>query len=189
MKKTNERSGDLDDNRIIYVKGAFNEEMAQNIFEKLISLELKDPNKDILMIIDSYGGYCHSYTAIHDLIKLSRCDVATLCVGKAMSCGQLLLMSGTKGKRFATENARVLVHELSAGAWGKLTDLEIDINEHREMQKILEKLIKKYSGLKKKKIQELMSRDSFMSVKEAKELGIIDHVVKTHKDLYKRINI
>jgi ATP-dependent Clp protease protease subunit len=152
-------------------------------------MEIKNPNKDILMIIDSYGGYCHSYLAIHDAIKMSRCNVATFCIGKAMSCGQMLLMSGTKGKRFASKNSRILVHEVSSYTWGKLTDMEIDINETKEVQRIMEGLIREYTGLTKAKIRKLMKRDSFLSAEEALELGIIDHIVEDHKDLYKRIKL
>jgi len=189
MGKSEEKSGSLEDNRIIYVNGLFDEDMTKDIFEKIIALELKNPNKDILIVLDSYGGHCHSFLAIHDAMKLCRCDIATFCIGKAMSCGQMLLMSGTKGKRFASKHSRVLVHELSAVAWGKLADMEIDVSEHKEVQKIMDKLIVKHTGLSKSKIKKLMQRDSYMSAKEAKQLGLIDHVVKSNKDLYKRINL
>jgi ATP-dependent Clp protease protease subunit len=184
-----EGSSSLEDNRIIYVSGEFNEDMTKNVFEKLISLEKKSPNKDILLIIDSYGGYCHSFLAIHDAIRMSRCDVSTFCIGKAMSCGQMTLMSGTKGKRFASPNARILVHELSAEVWGKLTDMEIDINEHKTVQKIMEGMFEEYTGLTKAKVKKLMQRDSFLSAEEAKEMGIIDDIIKCNKDLYKRIKL
>jgi ATP-dependent Clp protease protease subunit len=186
MAKTD---ANLENNRIIHIQGTFNEEMASKVLENIISMEMKDPTKDILLVIDSFGGYLHSFIAIHDAIKLSRCDISTLCIGKAMSCGQLLLMSGTKGKRFSTENSRILVHELSSATWGKLTDMEIDIKESKELRKLMNVLMKKYTSLSQKKIDKLMARDSFMSAKEAKKLGIIDHVVKNNKDLYKRINL
>lgn len=182
-------NGDLVENRIIHIQGTFDEDMAHKVLEDLIKMEMKDPTKDILLIIDSFGGYLHSFIAIHDAIKMSRCEIATLCIGKAMSCGQLLLMSGTKGKRFSSPNSRILVHELSSMTWGKLSDMEIDINESKELQKLMNKLIRKYTGLDNEEIQELMQRDSFMSAKEAKVLGIIDHIVETNKDLYKRISI
>lgn len=179
----------LEDNRIIYVNGMFDEDMAKGVFEKIISLEIKNPNKDILIIVDSYGGACHSFLALHDMINLCRCNIATFCVGKAMSCGQMLLMCGTKGKRFASKNSRILVHELSSVTYGKLTDMEIDINECKEMKKILDNIFKEQTGLSSKKINKLMERDSFMSAEEAKDLGIIDHIVSSNHDLYKRINL
>ena len=188
MEKAENKEG-LEENRIIYVNGAFNEEMTKNLFEKIVSLEIKNPSKDILLIIDSYGGSCHSYLAIKDLIDLTRCDVATLTIGKAMSCGQLLLMSGAEGKRFASKHSRILVHEVSAFTFGKLTDMEIDVNEGKEIQRIIEEIIGEKTNLSKQRIKKLMERDSFLSAYEAKELGLIDHVVETHKDIYKRINL
>jgi ATP-dependent Clp protease protease subunit len=190
MAKIEQKKGsNSEDNRIIYVKGCFDEDMVKRVFESLIKYETSDPTKDILMIIDSYGGFAHSFLAIHDYIKMMRCDVATVCFGKAMSCGQLLLMSGPQGKRFAAPNSRILVHEVSSGTFGKLTDMEIDINESKKIQKTAERLIKSYTKLNKKEIKKLMERDSFLSAKEAKKIGIVDHVVKTHKDLYKRLNL
>ena len=189
MKKELDSLDNLEKNRIIYVNGEFNEDMSKEIFTSLIKYETSDATKDILMIIDSYGGEVYSFLAIYDYIQLMKCDVATLVVGKAMSCGQLLLMSGTKGKRFATQNARILMHELSLGSWGKLTDVEIDVKEGKELQKIIERLIKEQTDLSKKEVKKFMERDSFMSAKELKKCGAIDHVVKKHKDLYKHLNL
>ena len=121
--------------------------------------------------------------------NLSRCDIATVCTGKAMSCGQMLLMSGTKGKRFATPNSRILIHEISHITYGKLSDMEIDINEDKEVQKIWEGLIVEYTKIKKSEIRELMKRDSYLSAKEAKDYGIIDHIIEKPSDLYKRITL
>ena len=188
-KELDKKGTDLEDNRIIYVNGEFNEDMAKEIFQSLIKYETSDSTKDILMIIDSFGGQVYSFLAIYDYIQLMRCDVATLGVGKAMSCGQLLLMSGTKGKRFATKNSRILMHELSMGTWGKLTDVEIDVNEGKALRKVMEKLIGEHTNLSKKEVKKFMERDSFMSAKELKKCGAIDHVVKTHKDLYKHLNL
>lgn len=180
----------LDSNRIIFMNGFFDEDKAKTIMERLLTLEAQDPRKDIIMYIDSYGGHVHSLLAIHDVIKnLCRCDVATVCTGKAMSCGQILLMSGTKGKRFATPNARILVHEVGGGTFGKLSEMEIDINENKELQKILEGLFIKYSKLKKEDLNKLMQRDSYLSAKEAIKYGIIDSVVETPTMLYKKLNI
>jgi ATP-dependent Clp protease protease subunit len=179
----------LEDNRIIYMSGDFNEEKAKNVITNLLTLESKDPTKDILMYIDSYGGYIHSFLAIHDIVKMLRCDVATLAIGKTMSCGQMLLISGAKGKRFITPNSRVLMHEVSSGSFGKLSDMEIDINEAKELKKIVEDMIVKYTKIKRNELKDLMIRDSYFSAQEALKFGMVDYIINKPKDLYSRINI
>ena len=177
-----------DTNRIVFFSGQFEESKTQATIERILTLESQSPTKDIIMYIDSYGGNVHSLLAIHDVMKnLCRCDIATVCVGKAMSCGQMLLMSGTKGKRFATTNARILVHEVSSGTFGKLAEMELDIMEAKTLQKTVEKLVVTYSKLKPKEIKEIMKRDSYLSVEEAKKFGIIDHIIEKPSDLYKKI--
>lgn len=180
----------MGDNRIIFLSGVFTEEKAKDIITQIFKLEAKDPTKDILMIIDSYGGYVHSLLAIHDVIKhLTRCKVITLGIGKQMSCGQLLLISGQKGKRFATPNSRILLHQLSFGGYGKLSDMEDSIEENQKLQVILERLITKYTKIKKNQLQDLMKKDSYISAEEALDLGIIDDIIKKPSDLYKRDGI
>jgi len=189
MADTKTTGNVLDDNRIIYMSGEFNEATAKDVITHLITLENKDPSKDILMYIDSYGGQVHSFLAMHDIIKMLRCNVATVAIGKTMSCGQMLLISGTKGKRFVTPNARVLMHEISNATWGKLSDLEVDINETKELRKILEDMIVKYTKIKKSELKKIMVRDSYFSAQEALKLGVVDHIIYHPKDLYKRINL
>lgn len=186
-----ESSGNtMEKNRIVFLSGAFNEDKAKEVITNVLSLEAKDPTKDIIMMIDSYGGYVHSLLAIHDVIKhYCRCDIVTLGIGKQMSCGQLLLMSGTKGKRFVTPNSRILMHQISAFSFGKLKDMEIDINESREVQKIIENLIVKYTKITKKQLPELMAIDSFFSAEKAVELGIVDGIIAKPNDLYKNPQI
>lgn len=179
----------LEDNRIIFMSGDFNEDKAKDIITKMFTLESKDPNKDILMYIDSYGGYVHSFLAIHDVMQMLRCDIATVAIGKTMSCGQMLLISGTKGKRFITPNARVLMHEIASGAFGKLSDMEVDINETKAVKKITEDLIIKYTKIKKEELKQLMVRDSYFSAQEALKLGMVDYIVSKPQDLYSRINL
>jgi len=181
--------GALDDNRIVYMSGVFDEAQAKDIITKMITLELKDPSKDILMYIDSYGGYVHSFLAIHDVMKMLRCNVATVAIGKTMSCGQMLLISGTKGKRFITQNSRVLMHEISSGTFGKLADMEVDINETKALKKIVEELILKYTKVKKAELSKYMIRDSFFSADEALRLGMVDHIIYKPQDLYSRISL
>jgi ATP-dependent Clp protease protease subunit len=178
------------DNRIIYFSGAFNEEKAHQTISKLLEYECKDPTRDILLFVDSYGGYVDSFVAIHDTIKLLRCDVATCCVGKAMSCGQMLLISGTQGKRFITPNSRVMIHQIASASFGKLRDLEVDIEESKRLQKdVIDKLILKYTKIKPKQLKEIMVDDTFVTAKKALDLGVVDHIVTNPNILYKNINI
>ena len=178
----------LDENRIIYFNGDFTEEKSKEIITKLIEFDTKDPTKDILMIIDSYGGYVHSFLAIHDVIKcVINCDVATLAIGKTMSCGQMLLMSGTKGKRFVTPNTSVLVHEISGGTWGSLRDQENDLAETQRLMDVLNKLFIRYTNMKITSLKELMKKDSYMTAKTAVELSIADHIVNKPNDIWGKI--
>jgi len=176
-------------NRIIYFSGLFNENLAQKTITDLLRYENEDPTKDILIIIDSYGGQVDSFMAIHDAIKLCRCDVATLCLGKAMSCGQMLLISGTKGKRFITRNSRVLVHAVSSFNWGNIHQIENDVKELKRIQKVLEGMIVSYTDIKPKHLTEIMSKDSYLSAEEAVKLGLVDYVVKNNKEIYDKIKI
>ena len=179
----------LEDNRIIYMSGEFNEATAKDVVSRLITLEAKDPTKDILMYIDSYGGHVHSFLAMHDIMKMLRCNIATVAIGKTMSCGQMLLISGTPGRRFITPNARVLMHEISNATWGKLSDLEVDINETKALRKILDEMILKYTKIKKGELSQIMVRDSYFSAQEALKLGIVDYIIHKPQDLYSRIKI
>jgi len=184
-----EKNNVLEENRIIYMSGEFNEDKAKHIVDKLFTLEARDPNKDILMYIDSYGGWVHSFLAIHDIIKMLRCDVATVSIGKSMSCGQMLLISGTKGKRFITKNSRVLVHEIASLTVGKLSEMENDINETKALKRIIEDMIVKYTKIKAKDLKEIMSKDSYFSAEESLKIGLVDYIIEKPKDLYSRINI
>ena len=190
MMVIDEKQNVLDGNRIIYMSGEFNEHKAEMIISKMLTFECVNPSKDILLMIDSYGGSVDSFIAIHDIMRLLRCDVATCCIGKAMSVGQLLLVSGFKGKRFITPNSRVMIHEFTAGNYGKLSDLEITINENKRLQKaIWETLNIKYTKLTKKKLDDMIGRDTFLDSKECLEHGIVDHIITEPAVLYKNIDI
>jgi len=178
-----------DNNRIIYMSGNFNEDKAKEIVTRMFELETRNPNDDILLYIDSYGGHVHSFLAIHDAMKMLRCDVATVCIGKAMSCGQMLLISGTKGKRFITPNSRVLIHQVSSVAYGKISDIELDISESKELQKILESMIIKYTKISSKELKSIMGFDSYFSAKQSLEMGLVDHIITSPNVLYKNIKV
>ena len=181
---------EIDNNRIIFMNGDFTETKAEQIITKLLQYECQDPTKDIIMFIDSYGGYVDSFIAIHDIIKLLHCDVATVCIGKAMSCGQMLLMSGTKGKRFITPHSRVLLHEISSWVSGKVTAMEIDLVENKRIQKdVFEKLILKYTKITRKQLDNMLGNDAYMDANKCIELGVVDHIAATSSQLYKYLNI
>lgn len=190
MHQLEDQRNMLDGNRIIYMGGEFNEQKAEAIVSKMLTFECINPAKDILLIIDSYGGYVDSFVSIHDTMKLLRCSVATCCIGKAMSCGQLLLISGEKGKRFITPNSRVMVHEFSAGNYGKISDLEINIKENKRLQKaIWETLNIRYTTLTKKRLDAMRGRDTFLTAKECLDNGLVDYITTDPSVLYKNINI
>jgi ATP-dependent Clp protease protease subunit len=176
-------------NRTVYFSGDFTEEKSHEIIGKLFELDADNPTKDILMYIDSYGGYIDSLVAIHDVMKyILRCDVATVCIGKSMSCGQLLLMSGAKGKRFITPNSRVLVHQVSSGTWGKVSDMENDMAEKKRLQKMIEDMIRNDTKITKKQLKKLMSVDSYIVAEDALKYGLVDHIITNPKAFYKKLN-
>jgi len=173
----------LDSNRIIVVNGTINEHKTELVINKLLEFESDNPKKDIVMIIDSYGGHVDSFFAIHDTMKLCRCDIATLCIGKAMSCGQMILMSGTKGKRFATPYSRILIHELSMYSEGKLLDVSMDVQEAERQQNQINELLYKYTKLTSKHLDGTRLFDIYLDPKKALKFGIIDHIV-TKSDVF-----
>jgi ATP-dependent Clp protease protease subunit len=174
-------------NRMMYFSGDFTEENARKAAETLWELSCEDPMKDIIILIDSYGGYIDSFIAVHDTIKMIPCDVITVCVGKAMSCGQMLLMSGTKGKRFITPNSRIMVHQVASGAHGKLSNMEVSVAETKRIDAVFRKLIKKYSKASKKEIDEYMKQDTFMHAKEALKMGFVDHILTSPAQFNKKV--
>ena len=168
--------------RIIFLTGQIYDEMAALICAQLLFLEAENPDKDISIYINSPGGVVTSAFSIYDTMNYIKCDVATICLGQACSAGSFLLAAGTRGKRFALANARVMVHQPSGGAQGQATDIEIHV---KEILKIRERLNRIYAGLTGqdlKTIENAMERDYFMSAEESKAFGIVDHVVTTRAD-------
>jgi len=181
----------LNNSRIIYLSGFVDEEKTRNVVSNIIKFEIQEPTKDILFYIDSGGGAVDSFIAIHDIMKMCRCDIATVCVGKGMSSGMMLLMSGKKGKRFITPNSRVLIHPLSQFSLGKDTVKELGIRaeETRRLQSLFESLIIKYTNITKAQIKKYMTFDSFLDAKECLKMGIVDHIITKSNILYDNINI
>ena len=180
---------DIKKSRMIYLSGDVNEEQSKSVIKDILELEVSNPQSDIVLYIDSPGGYVDSFIAMHDFMKLCRCDIATVCMGRAMSCGMLLLISGTKGKRFITPNSRVLVHAISSWSGGNVHQLDNDIKETKRLQELLEGLIKRYTNMSSKKIKELMFKDSYLDANSALNFGIVDHIIYKSSDLHSHIRV
>ncbi|OYQ28320.1 ATP-dependent Clp endopeptidase, proteolytic subunit ClpP [Sandarakinorhabdus cyanobacteriorum] len=164
--------------RIVFVNGPVEDNMASLIVAQLLFLESENPKKDIYMYINSPGGVITSGMAIYDTMQYIRPDVATVCVGQAASMGSFLLAAGTPGKRVALKNARIMVHQPSGGAQGQATDIEIQAREILRIRSILNGLYVKHTGKDLETIERAMERDKFMSAEEAMEFGLVDAVME-----------
>ena len=162
--------------RIIFLGSAINDEIANVIIAQLLFLESEDPDKDIMIYINSPGGHVTAGLAIFDTMQHVRCDVATICMGQASSMGSFLLAAGTKGKRYALPNSRIMIHQPLAGFQGQATEIEIHARELLKTRDNLNRLLAKHTGQPIEKIQQDTERDYFMSAEEAKTYGLIDEV-------------
>lgn len=167
--------------RIIFLGTGINDEIANVIIAQMLFLDSDDPQKDIMLYINSPGGVVSSGLAIYDTMQYLHCDVATICMGQAASMGSFLLASGTKGKRYALPHARVMIHQPLAGFQGQATDIEIHTKEILKTRDTLNELYAKHTGQPVDKIKNDTDRDNFMSAIAAKEYGIIDEVLVTAK--------
>ena len=163
--------------RIIFFSGQVNDDVASLICAQLLFLESENPDKDIMLYINSPGGVVTAGLAILDTMNYIRCDVATLCMGQAASAGALLLAVGAKGKRFALPNSRIMVHQPHGGAQGQATDIEIQAREIVKLRSQINEIFADRTGQSLSVIEEALERDRFMSPEEAKEFGLIDEVV------------
>ena len=163
--------------RIIFLNGPVEDQMASLICAQLLFLESENPNKDIYMYINSPGGVVTSGLAIYDTMEYIRPPVATLCLGQAASMGSLLLTAGAPGKRFCLPNARIMTHQPSGGFQGQASDIEIHAREIINLRGRLNKIYEKHTGKTLKQIEKIMDRDTFMAPEEALEMGLIDEVV------------
>ncbi len=171
--------------RIVFVTGGVEDYMSSLIVAQLLFLESEDPEKDIYMYINSPGGVVTSGMAMYDTMQYIRPDVATLCIGQACSMGSLLLTAGAQGKRFATPNARIMIHQPSGGMQGQASDIEIHAQEIINLKKRLNQVYVKHTGQKLAAIEKAMDRDNFMSAEEAKKFGLIDEIVASRADAEK----
>lgn len=180
---------DQNDNRIIYITGEINDQVATLVVARMLELNVNDPKGDILLLINSDGGEVDAAMSIHEcMTKLIHCDVATVCIGRAHSCGQFLLLSGTKGKRFITENSFTLAHQVSAGTVGKLSEMEGQVAQIKIVEEILNRIYLERTKISKKQIGTIMSRDTYMNAQETLKWGIVDHIIKKSADLYTKIS-
>ena len=168
--------------RIIFLTGQVNDEVASLVCAQLLFLESEHPEKDIYLYINSPGGVVTSGLAMLDTMNYVKCDVATMCIGQAASAGSLLLTCGAKGKRFALPNSRIMVHQPHGGAQGQATDMEIQVREILALRSKLNNIYVKQTGQSLKTIEDAMERDKFLSPDEAKAFGLIDSVVSTRKE-------
>jgi ATP-dependent Clp protease protease subunit len=163
--------------RIIFLGTPVDDMIANLIVAQLIHLESEDPDKDVNLYINSPGGSVYAGLMIYDTMQFIKPDVATTCVGIAMSMGALLLSGGAKGKRMALPNSKILIHQVSGGFQGQGTDIEIQAREVLDLKRRLEGIIAKHTGQPMEKVSKDMERDYFMDPEEAKEYGIIDNVI------------
>ena len=182
VEQTNrgERSYDiysrLLEDRIIFVNGEINDQTANLIIAQLIYLEGKDPDKDIMMYINSPGGSVVAGLAIYDTMNYIKCDVCTICVGMAASMGAVLLSSGAKGKRFALPNSEIMIHQPLGGFQGQASDIKIHADHIMKTRKLLNKILSENSGADIEKIEKDTDRDNYMSAEEAKKYGLVDKI-------------
>lgn len=163
--------------RIIFLNGQVEDNMANLIVAQLLFLEAEDPEKDIYLYINSPGGVVTAGLAIYDTMNFIKPDVATLCTGQACSMGAFLLSGGAKGKRFALPNARVMIHQPLGGAQGQATDIQIQAREILKLKEMLTRKMAEHTGQPFDKVSADTERDNFMSATEAKEYGLIDKVL------------
>src|ERR671933_1935376 len=168
--------------RIVFVGTPIDDQIANLVVAQLIHLEAEDPDKDVVMYINSPGGQVYSGLAIYDTMQYVKCDVQTICVGIAMSMGAVLLAGGTKGKRMALPNAKILIHQVSGGFQGQATDIEIQARETISLKRRLEEILSEHTGRPTEQISKDMERDYFMTSQEALDYGIIDNVIAHRVD-------
>jgi len=164
--------------RIIFLTGQINDNVASLVTAQLLFLEAEDPKKEIYLYINSPGGLVTAGLGIYDTMQYVKPDISTLCMGQAASMGSFLLAAGTKGKRFSLPNSRIMVHQPSAGFQGQATDIEIHANEVLSLKKRLNEIYSKHTGKSVEEIKSALERDNFMTADVALSFGLIDEVVE-----------
>jgi ATP-dependent Clp protease protease subunit len=164
--------------RIIFLQGVIDDQSANLVVAQMLFLQFDDPKSDIHLYINSPGGSVTAGLGIYDTMQFISCDVATYCIGQAASMGAMLLTAGTKGKRNALPNARVMIHQPLAGYEGTATEILIHAKESRAVKRKMNELMAKHTGKTVEQIERDTDRDNFMSAAEAREYGIVDHVLE-----------
>ena len=164
--------------RIVFVVGPINDNVASLVTAQLLFLESEDPKKEISLYINSPGGLVTAGLGIYDTMQYIKPHVSTLCIGQAASMGSFLLAAGAKGKRFSLPNSRIMVHQPSAGYQGQATDIEIHAKEVLSLKKRLNEIYSKHTGKSVEEIKSALERDNFMTADIAKSFGLIDQVVE-----------
>ena len=165
------------EDRIIFLRDAIDDDVANVVIAQILFLAAKDPSKDIRLYINSPGGIVTAGLAIYDTMRFVKCDVATICIGQAASMAAVLLAAGAPSKRSALPNSRILLHQASGGAQGQATDVEIQAAELLRIRDLLVKILSDHTGKQKRTIQKDTDRDNFMSAKDAVEYGLIDRII------------
>lgn len=168
--------------RIIFLNGPVEDNMAASISAQLLFLESENPKKEIAMYINSPGGVVTSGMAIYDTMQYIKCPISTVCIGQAASMGSLLLCAGAEGMRIALPNARIMVHQPSGGFRGQASDIERHAKDILAMKKRLNEIYVKHTGQKYATIEKTLDRDHFMTADEAKKFGLVDQVIAQRDD-------
>jgi ATP-dependent Clp protease protease subunit len=171
----------LFEERIIFLGQAIDDTVANDVMAQLLTLESMDPDRDIMIYINSPGGSFTALTAIYDTMQFVRPDVMTICLGQAASAAAVLLAGGAKGKRFALEHSRILIHQPSSEGGGQASDIEIQAREIARMRTLLEELIVRHSTRSAEQIAQDIERDKILTAAEAVEYGLIDQVLASRK--------
>lgn len=169
--------------RLIFIVGPVEDQMANLIVAQLLYLESENPDKDIQLYINSPGGSVTSGLSIYDTMQFVACDISTICIGQAASMGALLLAGGATGKRYALPHSRIMVHQPSAGFQGQATDIEIHAKEVLELKRRLNEIMARHTGQTVKQIEKDLERDNFMGGEEAVKYGLIDTLLESRTEM------
>ena len=174
--------------RIIFLGTAIDDTIANLVTAQLLFLEAEEPDRDIAMYVNSPGGTVTAGLAIYDTMQYIKPDVSTICIGQAASMGALLLTAGTKGKRYALPNSRILIHQPLGGVQGQASDIDIQAREILRMREELNEILARHSGQSIKRIEKDTDRDNFMTAEQAKDYGLLDDVIIARTDSSNRIS-
>src|SRR5215469_1755736 len=167
--------------RIVFIGTPIDDDIANLVVAQMLHLESEDPDKDISLYINSPGGVVYAGLAIYDTMRFIKPDVQTICFGVAMSMGSLLLSAGTKGKRMALPNSRILIHQPSGGFQGQATDIEIHARETLALRERINEIYALNTGQTQERVRDDMERDRFFTAEQAREYGLVDRVIEAHE--------